>query len=269
MTLQRTTIAVLAALTLAPVFAAPGDDLDPSRIRMAESATAKGDGFLKNGKYERAESEFVRAIGHEKRYPAAHLGLGAVMVATGRYEDALEALYEAENMFVEWKKLNEIAGLQNRQYFADRERAAKDVARQAAQNNPAVPGGSGPQPGGSVGAGNVAREVAMDRHVADRLQPEEVAGIPAQVFYLEGVALLRLGRRDEGIDALQTSLFVDAEHALSHYNLAVARFTGGELEAAAQHLQSAIDAGAEPHPQLIADLNAALEEAGMDPLDSP
>lgn len=234
-------------------------ELDASRVRMAESATDKGNAFLKKQDYERAEGEFERALEHEDRYPTAYLGLGAVLVATNRYEQALEALYEAEKKFADWRKMSEVAGLKNRRHFTNRELELEDVTRQA--NRP----GAG---GGTVAADAVAREVAMDRHIADRIRPEEVSGIPSQVFYLEGVALLRLGRRSEGVDALETSLFVDPEHALAHYNLAVARFTGGELEAAGEYLSAAIDNGAEPHPQFVNDLNAALKEAGLEVVGS-
>lgn len=265
---KRLSLFAAVLSVLSPSLSAQANDLDPSRVRMAESATDKGNAFLKKEKYERAEGEFERALEHEKRYPSAYLGLGAVQVATGRHEAALQSLYEAERRFADWQRINEVAGLQNRQHFANREREMRDFARITQQNNPAAPGGSGEPGGGSVGAGSVARDVAMDRHIADRIQPEDVAGIPAQVFYLEGVALLRLGRRHEGVDALQTALFVEPDHALAYYNLAVASFTGGELEAAGEYLSAAIDNGAEPHPQFVSDLNSALEEAGLEVVGS-
>lgn len=255
--MTRQLILTAAVLSLVPsALFAQTIELDPSRVRMAESASDKGNAMLKKQSYERAEAEFRRAIEQEERYPSGHLGLGAVLVATGRFDEALDALYVAERRFADWQKFSEVAGLQNRQQFASRELEMEDVARQAGRSNAG---------GGTVGADAVAREVAMDRHIADRLRPEDVAGIPAQVFYLEGIALLRLGNTDEGVDALQTCLFVEPDHALAHYNLAVARFAGGELEAAGRHLAQAIENGAEPHPQFVADLNAALEEAGRDP----
>lgn len=246
-------LVVLAATLLPSLLAGPGDDLDPSRIRMAESATDKGNALLKKEKYERAEAEFRRAIEHEERFPPAHLGLGAVLVATGRYDAALEVLRDAERRFAELRNLHQVAGLRNRQHFSNRERELEDASRQASR-----PGAGA----GNVNTGAVEREVGLDRRIADRLRPEDVDGIPAQVFYLEGVALLRLGRASEGIAALETALYVDHEHALSHYNLAVALFVSGELDLAKQHLDAAVEAGARPHPQFVADLQAAVDGSG-------
>ncbi len=248
--LKRLLILTITVAVLSPtLLASQANDLDPSRIRMAESATDKGNAFLKKEKYERAEGEFRRAIEHEKRYPSAHLGLGATLVATARFDEAVTALQDAEQQFADWLAMNQVAGLQNRQAFAARERKALDAARQSGASNT----GSG-----NVNTGAVMREVEMERHMADRIRPEDVAGIPAQVFYLKGLALLRIGSRDQGIESLLTCLYIDRKHALSHYNLSVAFFTGGELQSAKQHLDAAIENGASPHPQFVADLDAAL-----------
>lgn len=244
-------LAVLAAATISwPLPAGPGDDLDPSRIRMAQSATDQGNVLLKQAEYERAEDQFRRAIEYEARFPPAHLGLGAVLVATGRYQPALEVLREAERRFADLRNLHQVAGLRNRQHFANRERELEDASRQASR-----PGAGS----GNVNQGAVEREVELDRRIADRLRPEEVDGIPAQVFYLEGIALLRLGLAAEGIEALETALYVDDDHGLAHYNLAVALFVNGEVQRAKGHLDAAVEAGASPHPQFVADLEAAVD----------
>ncbi len=253
----RMTLLPAALLVLAPIDLLAGPEIDASRMRMAESATDKGNNFLKKQNYERAEREFTRAIEHESRYPQAHLGLAAVQVATGRYQQALAAVAASKEHFQWWARLNQTSGLQDRQEFASREREMRDFARITRQNTGATTAESG-NAGGSVASDAVAREVEMERHLADRLQPEEVEGIPAQAFYLEGLAQLRLGHRDKGIEALRTCLYLDQKHALSHYNLAVALFTTGEALAAKVHLDAAIEHGAEPHPQFVADLNAAV-----------
>lgn len=220
---------------------------------MARSATDRGDVFLRKQKYERAEEAFLSAIEHEPRYAPAHLGLGATLVATHRFAPAIEVLQEAERRFAEWRRMHETLGLEDQQHNADRSRKVRDFARRRIENaNPAQR---------ATVAQRAQREIqVVDRGkvIADRLRPDEVDGIPAQVFYLEGVALLRVGRAADGIVALETALFIDDDHALSHYNLAVALFVSGELDQAKHHLDAAVESGAQPHPQFVADLEGAL-----------
>ena len=87
---------------------------------------------------------------------------------------------------------------------------------------------------------------------------EGFEAIPAQVFYLQGVSYLRTNQRSQGIDALETCLLVDSQHELAHYNLAVARFTVGDVDEARSHLDAAIARGVEPHANFVADLERAL-----------
>lgn len=252
---RRFVATLLALAVAAPLAAAPGDDLDLDRLKMARSATDRGDVYLRKQKYERAEDAFLNAIEHEKRYAPAYLGLGATLVATQRFAPAIDVLQEAERRFAEWRRLHEMLGLEDQQYNADHSRRVRDFARQRIENaNPAQR---------ATVARRTERQIqVVDRGkmIADRLRPDEVDGIPAQVFYLESVALLRVGRAAEGIQALETALFIDGDHALSHYNLAVALFVNGELDQAKQHLDAAVESGAQPHPQFVVDLEAALAE---------
>ncbi len=236
--------------------AGPSRDINPARLKMARSLTDQGDVFLRRGDYERAEEAFVHATEQEPRYAAAYLGLGATLVATQRFEAAITVLQEAERRFAEWQQMHQVAGLVDRQHNADRSREIRDFAAQLRQRTPASAGPTVEQ--------NLRREIDTadrGRFVADRLRPDLVDGIPAQVFYLEGLALLRIGRAADGIEALRTALLLDSKHALSHYNLAVALYVRGELEPAKLHLDTAVDEGAQPHPQFVADLNQALDAA--------
>lgn len=242
----------LVAVRLA---AGPGDTLDVDRLKMARSATDRGDVFLRQQKYERAEEAFLSAIEREERYAPAYLGLGATLVATQRFSPAIEVLQEAERRFAEWRRMHETLGLEDQQYNADHSRRVRDFARQRIENaNPAQR---------ATVERRAERQIQVadrGKMIADRLRPDEVDGIPAQVFYLEGVALLRVGRAADGIEALETALFIDGDHALSHYNLAVALFVNGELAQAKHHLDAAVESGAEPHPRFVADLEGALEK---------
>ena len=93
----------------------------------------------------------------------------------------------------------------------------------------------------------------------ERWQLEGFEAIPPQVFYLEGIAYLRSGRPDLGVDALKVCLLVDEDHGLAHYNLAVVLLGQGEVAESRAHLDAALAAGVVPHAQFVADLELAQQ----------
>jgi tetratricopeptide (TPR) repeat protein len=104
-----------------------------------------------------------------------------------------------------------------------------------------------------------ATRVSTEDYLAKRgWQKESFSAIPTQVFYLEGLAYLRSGRREEGMAELTVCLALDPAHALAHYNLAVALFTGGQVLDAKEHLDAAVAGGVKPNPKFAADLDKAV-----------
>jgi tetratricopeptide (TPR) repeat protein len=232
--------------------------MEKGRVARARAKINRAEKLLSQGKHARAESLFSDAIAIEPEIPLAHVGLGAALVGQERFSEALLALAEAEERFVAWEHKVSMAELTKRQ-LADRQlQMFKDLAAEAA----ARPGGRELDPDaaglpvdlGRRGEARIAKEQFIFR---DRWELEGLASIPAQVFYLEGIAYLRTGRSILGIEALKVCLIVDDEHGLAHYNLAVALFGQGEIGEAEEHLARALAAGIEPHPGFVADLERA------------
>lgn len=250
----------------APDASAQGDSrrlklIDWDRLHIARSKTSHGDKLLKRDEYVRAEKAFRQAIEQEENYPVAYMGLGAALLGQRKFVEALDTLHEAEERYIAWRDRVERAALTMRKMNADAEQELRDL-----EANMELKSSTGTSD--SPQRGQAARQIA--RAQMNRVQsigqmslrlydhPEDLLHIPAQVFYLEGVCNLRLGRRDKGIELLKICLLLDDKHVLAHYNLAVALFTRGELQQAKAHLDAAIAGGMNPPTQFVHDLDAAL-----------
>lgn len=238
-----------------------------SAMTLARSRTAKGEAMLKRSEFERAEQFFRVAIATEPSLPTCHLGLGAALVAQGRFDEALDALEEAGRKYVAWEQVIQLADLEKRQ-LAERqllEVRDRNAAQAAVSANPDLVAG------GSSTMGLTESRIETEQFIfRERWMLEEFDAIPPQVFYLEGLAYLRTNRREQGIDALRMCLVIDPGHELAHYNLAVALFTMGELVEARQHLDEAVEHGVEPSKRFVKDLDRATENVRLaDRDDSP
>jgi tetratricopeptide (TPR) repeat protein len=237
------------------------EEIDWDRLSLARSKTAHGDKLLKREEYVRAERVFRQAMKQEKVYPVAYLGLGAALVGQQRFDEALDVLHQTEECYLHWRDRVQHASLTMKKMNAEEEQAVRDLQNRL-ELTANVSSGEAPR------RGQAARQIARAR--ATRVEnigrmsrllydhPEDLLHIPAQVFYLEGVSNLRLGHRDRGIELLRICLLLDEKHPLAHYNLAVALFTRGQLQAAKTHLDAAVSGGFEPPKQFVHDLNQAL-----------
>lgn len=250
MRLRRLVVSGLLIVSLAPAAGA----IEKGRLTFARAKVAKGEILLAKEKYVRAEELFRQAIEAAPEIPTAYLGLGASLVAQRRFEEALEALEEAETRFVDWEQMIRLGELQKRQLQELQIQAIRDVAAEAAAKGMGPTSLANPEAVADRQESRVLKEQFLLR---ERRDLESIQAIPAQVFYLEGIAFLRTARPYLGIEALQVCLLIDSGHGLAHYNLAVALFAQGELVEAKEHLDAARAAGVEPHPGFVADLERA------------
>jgi tetratricopeptide (TPR) repeat protein len=221
---------------------------------LANAKASKAEKLLAKEDHAKAEKLFREAIEIEPSLPTAHLGLGAALVGLKRFEEAFEALQMAEEKYVSWDHSLAEAELQQRQ---EAFRASQEFETFLGTKNPGAATGAQATTGVTR---NVANRLESEQHLTvRRWDLEEIQRIPPQVFYLEGVAQLRLGQPEKGIEALRICLALDPSHGLSHYNMAVALFGMGELQEAKTHLDAAVDAGVEPNPRFVADLEQALQ----------
>ncbi|MEE8368080.1 MAG: tetratricopeptide repeat protein, partial [Thermoanaerobaculia bacterium] len=224
-------LTLLLTLLLLVTLASTVGGADRNRMVLAQSKIAKGEKLLKKQDFETAEEYFRRAIEIESSIPGAYLDLGISLVGQNRFEEALTALDEAENKYVDWGDKLARADLEQRQR-AFRESQEFETAVNAAKARRAPPSsGGGTLRGGedsTVGTvdsqtvKNIQRQLeGQSRLARERWKMEEFHLISPQVFYFQGIARLRLNRREDGIRSLEKCLALDPKHGLAHYNLAV------------------------------------------------
>ncbi len=252
-------LARYAATVAALTFFAGGlfsQGLDEDRYRIASAKVLKGDKMIEQGNHEKAEKLYRQAIDAEPALPTGHLGLGAALVGLQRFDEALEALSEAEKRFVEWDALTARADLEQRQLaFRDTQELESAAGARTQGVAPTTPGEGATKRFDDLASQRAATQQFL---AAERWKMEEVRAIAPQVFYLEGIAFLRTNRMEQGIGALELCLALEPGHGLAHYNLAVGLFGMGEPQEAKHHLDAAVASGVEPHPAFVADLERAL-----------
>lgn len=238
---------------------------DPSRLALARSKAGKAEKQLAKENFTKAEALFRGAIEDEPSFPDAYLGLASALCGQQRYAEALPVLQQAEDAYVRWHQNAQVTEMEARQDAAARAREFRDLQQQQAQRGPTTQ-----QQGPGSAAGDMARmaasRISSEEYLARRgWKMEEFDAIPAHAFYLAGLCRLRTGDRDGAITELEACLARDGDHALAHYNLAVALFSKGDAVGAAEHLEAARKAGIEPNPQFVADLQHRLAAQGSPP----
>lgn len=247
---------LLAVFGLVAVAAAQ----DGSRLALARSQVAKGQSFLQKGNLQGAEEAFRQALRTMPELPSAYLGLGRVLCLQQRYGEAIPVLEEAQESYVRLQQNAALAELETRQEAADRARQFADLMRLQQGKTPATAaggGGSALSPMTNLARARMATEEFLARK---RWQAETAAGIPAEVFYLTGLARLRTGDRAGGISNLLLCLALDPNNGPAHYNLAVALLLEGDPWAAKEALDQAVGLGIKPNPDFVADLERALAQ---------
>jgi len=259
---MRTTATIALLLVAAAATAT-----DPQRLALARSKADKAEKQLAKERYDKAEELFRAAIADEPTFPDAYLGLASALCGQQRYADALPVLQQAQDAYVRWRQTAQATEMQARQDAAARAREFRDLQQQQAQRAPGAQA-QGPGAAASDLARMAAARVRSEEYMARRgWKMEEFDAIPAHAFYLAGLCRLRTGDRQGAIAELEACLARDEGHGLAHYNLAVALFAGGDAAGAAANLQAARDAGIEPNPKFVADLERRLATEGGRPPD--
>lgn len=247
MTVRKTvTFTVLVLLTAGASLA-----VDSDAVARASAQISKGDADLKKSNYTEAERRYRKAAEIAPEIPSAYLGLGASLVGQRRYDEALEALTEAENRYVEYDRLVEESGRLAIAGMEDTERKVETLTGtyKVDQHGP-------------------SNQLLSTRQVAE-LNFSGESSIPAQLYFLQGVASLRTGQKVAGIENLQHCLEIDNTHGLAHYNLAVALLSINRIEEAADHLEKAMAEGVEPPQQLVAEIDARSRERALADASQP
>ncbi|GBC78961.1 hypothetical protein HRbin09_00172 [bacterium HR09] len=239
---------------------------DASRLALARSRVAEGQKLLQKGDLAGAEQRFRQALETYPELPTPYLGLGRTLCLAQRFQEAIPVLEQAQERYVRWQQNAAAAELEARQEAADRARQFADLMRLQQGKTPATGAGGRPT-GGLSPMTNLARaRMATEEFLARRRwQVETMAGIPAEVFYLLGLARLRSGDRTGGINELYLCLALDPKNGPAHYNLAVALFAEGDPWAAKEHLEAAQALKVAPNPKFVEDLEKVLSQVPRNP----
>lgn len=256
----------LGVACLAAVLAIAASAQDASRLALARSRVGEGQKLVQKGDLVAAEQRFRQAIEIFPELPSAYLGLGRTLCLARRFAEAIPVLEEAQERYVRWQQIAASAELEARQEAADRARQFADLMRLQQGKTPATGVGGRPT-GGLSPMTNLARaRMATEEFLARRRwQAETMAGIPAEVFYLLGLARLRTGDRPGGINDLYLCVALDPKNGPAHYNLAVALLAEGDPWGAREHLERAKALKVTPHPQFVQDLENALAQVPSKP----
>lgn len=249
-------LGVLVALAAVPLCGQ-----DSGRLALARSRVAEGQKLIQKGDLAAAEQRFRQAMEVYPELPTPYLGLGRTLCLAQRFQEAIPVLEEAQERYVRWQQRAASAELEARQEAADRARQFADLMRLQQGKTPATGAGGRPT-GGLSPMTNLARtRMATEEFLARRRwQVETMAGIPAEVFYLLGLARLRSGDRTGGINDLYLCLALDPKNGPAHYNLAVALLAEGDPWGAKEHLEEAKALKITPHPRFVEDLEKVLAQ---------
>lgn len=201
-----------------------------------QARVAKGDAYLRQSKFVKAEKLFREAIAVEPTLPSAHLGLGAALIGQRRYDEAIDVLAEAERRYAEYDEMQRVSGLVAVGAIEDTERKV-DTFKAAH---------------GAFSRGPTNQRLGKEQ--VDRYNVKTGSSIPANAYYLQGVAYLRTDQNVAGIERLDRCLELDADHGLAHHNLAVAMLSIGRINEAKIHLDAAVAADVEVSSALIAEI---------------
>jgi tetratricopeptide (TPR) repeat protein len=207
-----------------------------------QARVAKGDVYLQQSKFAKAEKLFREAVAVEPTLPSAHLGLGAALIGQRRYDEAIPVLAEAERRYAEFDEMQRVSGVVAVGAIDDTERKVDTF--------------KGTYKVFSRGPTNQQ----LGKEQVDRYNVNTGSSIPANAYYLQGVAYLRTDQNVAGIERLDRCLELDADHGLAHHNLAVAMLSIGRINEAKTHLDAAVAAGVEPPPALIAEIDSGTRE---------
>jgi len=237
----RWAICAVVVLLVAPPAAAGEKD----GIARAKAKVAKGEVQLKKGQFAEAEKMFRTAVNMEPTLPSAHLGLGAALVGQRRYDEALGALTEAERRYEEFDELQKESG---RLAVASMEETERQVETFMETYGVFQRGPKNQQ---------------LTKAQVSRMNVPAASSMPAQAYFLQGVAFLRTDQTVAGIERLERCLFLDADHGLAHHNLAVAMLSIGRVDEAKAHLDAAVACGVEPPPALVAEIDARSRDRSV------
>lgn len=242
-------------------FASAAERHWPRTLGKAAVLVANADRALKLGNLRKAEKGYARALHLLPDLPEGHLGRGHVLMRRGEFDPAYRAYLEAERCY-----RGEAANLLDHQ--AERYHAAQteasDLRRRASilrHNVERLEALLADADGRNAARQNeilqsLLSEVRRLEVEIERLDaipppaPPTEDGVPGDVFFFLGNALLNLDRLSEAAQAWETCAGRMPSHPLVYNNLAAAYWKLGRVERARASLLRAEELGIEINAEL-------------------
>jgi tetratricopeptide (TPR) repeat protein len=250
---RRTLLVVTAVLAAAASTPAPAA-VSASDIGTAAKLCAAGSAALDAGNVDEGRKSFAKALEAVPDFPDAHLGLGRISMAEGRFEDALREFERARDAYGAFGDVLFEARMSQFNRTQDEIARLQDTLYQIQ---------SGPSLARPSGGGATVLDQAKIENRIQQLQgvpqpkKEESADPPPEIFFMIGNAEFRLQRFDAASVSYEQCLTRNPKHLASYTNLALCLWRLDRIDDARAVIARAEAAGLRPDPKLKADLEAA------------
>lgn len=242
-------VAVAAAVDAAAA-AAPGR----RELTKAEQLYKDGLEKEKKGDVPGARADFLEALKVYPDFGAAQLELGKLLLAEKKFPEAVEALKEAEAIFIRTADQRHKAAMKNYQ----------DAQREIIQQQEQIRNLQNPGPiTNKMNETQVTTEINSRQDRVKQLQavpqPSDTdqQKAPGDLYFYLGNAYLRVDRLDEALAAWETCRDEMPNFAPVYNNLAFAYWKRGRVEEARTALAKAEELGAPVNPEFKAKLEQA------------
>ena len=235
-------------LTLIASFVPPQQRLDEVDRQQALTHLQAGQAAMARERFEVAEREFRDAIRLNPRLELAHYGLGQVLMATRRYEHAVDAFVSCRNLF----QVNVATDQDDRVTY---ERRLDDQIQSKRDELRALETGRARTTNTASSVDRVRSELGQLERLRRRSR-ESTPEIPAFILTALGSAYFRTGAFADAEREWRLAVAVEPTIGEIHNNLAVVCMVTGRYDEAEREIQLAEKAGFRVSPAFKEELTA-------------
>ncbi len=241
-------LSALLVLAISPADAQPQRNQNRSRAMQPYKIGLEE---MRAERFEKAATEFQRAIDIDPTFEMAYYALGRAMMPQKKYTEAAAALTRCRDLYTAQAGRQFSNQQEAQQYRRERITELDEVIRQYQQ---------GPQ---TVRTAEAVRQLVENR----RLMQENLLrgtgvgmemSVPSFVSMALGSAFFRLGRLADAEREYKATVAADPKTGEAYSNLAVVYLETGRFDEAEKALKAAEKTGFKVNPQLKDDIKAAV-----------
>jgi tetratricopeptide (TPR) repeat protein len=234
---------------------AAASETSSQQIAKANRFQMKAERALRSGKLDNAKELFNRALEAAPSFPSAHIGLGQLAMGEGNFDLALEHFEQARDGYAELGQA--LLDIRTKR-FAEAQHQINTIEDQIRQIE---------SQGKGAADGMQAIDISKMQNQISQLQaiempdPADANEPPGEIYFYIGNALYQLGRKDEALEAWETSRERSPDFAAVYNNLALIYFERRHAAKAKASLDKAEELGFPVNPQFKQDVELALKSA--------